>query len=504
MYLVGAGPGDAGLITVRGKQLIESCDVLVYDFLASPQISQWAGPGCELVYVGKRPNRHTIAQDAIADILIEGAQAGKAVVRLKGGDPYIFGRGGEEAQRLHAAKIPFEVVPGVTAALAAGAYAGIPVTHRAHSSAVTFLTGHEDPNRQELRLDFRKHAAAGGTFCIYMGVGQSERICRELKEGGLPGATPACAVEWASLPNQRVVEATLESLPQAIQEAAVHSPAVLFVGEVCRLRAQMDWFVPQAPLRGKRIVVTRARSQAGRLSGKLSSLGAEVLELPLIETRPMHEPADVAQVLREIGTYRYLIFTSRNGVAHFFELFLKSLKDLRLLGPKRIACVGTGTAEALRKFHLEADLMPDASTSAALADALLEEGDIENEKVLLITGNLNKDALAKKLEGKGRALVDSLQVYETRLADLAHSGVATDFRQNGADAITFTSASTVKSFARQAQHLQLAEGARVPKAFSIGPQTSAAMKEAGLPCTGEASAHTLEGMTELLLAQLGA
>lgn len=489
-------------MTVRGKQLIETCDVLVYDFLASPQISQWTRSDCERIYVGKRPKRHTIAQADIATLLVEAAQEGQSVVRLKGGDPYIFGRGGEEVQRLREAGVAFEVVPGVTAALAAGAYAGVALTHRDFSSALTFLTGHEDPEKHTLQVDFRKHAAAGGTFCIYMGVGQAARICREMVEGGLPESTPALAVEWATLPHQRTVEGTLGSLPERLEAMAVTSPAVLLIGEVCELAPQLHWYSSTAPLRGKRIVVTRAQAQAGRLSRKLGELGAQVLELPLIETRPVHEPADVDKVFREIGSYHWLLFTSRNGVQEFFRLFLERLKDLRLLGPKRIGVVGSGTAEAVRAFHLEVDVMPEKSTSAALANRLVREGDLENEKVLVVTGNLNRDTLRKTLESKGRAIVDTLQVYETRLTDLERSGSATDFRKNGADAITFTSASTVKSFARQAKHLQLDDGARVPKAFAIGPQTRAAMQEAGLPCAGEAAEHTLEGLTALLVEQL--
>ncbi len=500
---MGAGPGDVGLMTVRGKQLVETCDVLVYDFLVAAQIAHWTREGCELHYVGKRPKRHTIAQSEITALLIEAARAGKAVVRLKGGDPYIFGRGGEEVQRLQESGVAFEVVPGVTAALAAGAYAGVPLTHRDFSSALTFLTGHENPEKHTLQVDFRKHAGAGGTFCIYMGVGQAARICREMIEGGLAESTPAMAVEWATLPHQRRIEATLGTLPERLEAAAVTSPAVLIVGEVCQLASQLHWFESEAPLRGKRIVVTRAQAQSGRLSRKLGELGAQVLELPLIETRPMHEPADVEQVFREIGSYHWLLFTSRNGVQAFFRLFLERMKDLRLLGPKRIGVVGSGTAEVVRSFHLEVDVIAEKSTSASLASRLVRDGDLENEKVLVVTGNLNGDSLVKKLEGKGGAIVDTLQVYETKLADLERSGSATDFRKNGADAITFTSASTVKSFARQARHLQLDEGAQQPKAFAIGPQTRAAMDAAGLPCAGEAAEHTLDGLTELLLQQLG-
>jgi len=502
VYLLGAGPGDEDLITLRGRKLIETCDVLVFDYLACPTMRKWTKPGCEQIDVGKRPGRHAVEQERIQDILVEHAQQGKSVVRLKGGDPLLFGRGGEEAVRLREAGVPFEIVPGVTAALACAAYAGVPLTHRELSSSVCFLTGHEDVKKERMRVDFRKFAQTGDTLCIYMGMGHLAEIVSELLAGGLPGDTPAAIVQWATLPRQRSAYGELAQLPQLAEEAKLGAPAVVIVGTVAKMHPEVSWF-EQRPLFGKRVVVTRNQAQAGGLTAALKETGAEVLELPLIDVRLGFSDVAAEEILGGIATYEWIIFTSPNGVEGFFNAFYERYSDLRCLGPMRVACVGEGTARAVRAQRLEVDVIPDEATGKALGEKLTAEHSLENLNVLLVTGNRNSPELAHHLEGPGGAIVDTFEVYQTSLRDLSEDPAAEDFRQRGADALLFASSSAAESFAQQAANLQPGADARFPKAYSIGPRTSEAMRKAGIPIEAEAHTHTPDGLVQLLLEKLG-
>lgn len=501
VFLVGAGPGDPGLITVRARSLIESCDVLVYDYLANADLKTWIKPGCECIYVGKRPGRHSISQEKIEDILVEQASAGKLVVRLKGGDPFIFGRGGEEACRLRAAGIAFEVVPAVTAALGAAACAGIPLTHREHSSSVCFLTGHEDIERGDMHVDFAKFAQAGGTLCIYMGMGHISDITEKLIAGGLSPKTPVAVIEWATLPRQRSLRATLETVAEAKDKAGLKPPAIVIVGEVARYYDELNWF-EHRPLSGKRVAVTRAREQAGELRAKLESLGAEVLSLPLIDIieAESHETVDVYDGM---ANYDWVVFTSPNGARLFFKKFFEKFSDLRCIGGVRIACIGAATAREVERYHLAVDLIPETAVAENLADALLATETLDSRTVLVVTGNRNRDVLVRKLEDEGRAIVDILPVYRNEPTDLSDEPDAKSFREKGADAILFTSASTVENFVTQSGQLQLAKGARRPKAISMGPITSAAMKEKGVPVDAEAKEQTLDALVAAVLKKIG-
>ncbi len=498
VYLVGAGPGDPGLLTLRARDLIEQCDTLVYDHLVNARILGWAKSGCEKIYVGKEPARHLMPQEEITAVLVQHARQGKCVVRLKGGDPFVFGRGGEEASALAAAHIPFEIVPGVTAALAAAAYAGVPLTHRDLSSSVCLVTGHEDPEKTGSRVDFRTYGKTAGTLCIYMGMAQLDRIAAELIEGGMPPTRPAAVIQWATLPRQQSVTGTLGEIARLAREADLASPAIILIGDVVALGNDLAWFEGR-PLFGRRIAVTRTREQVGEMRRKLEDLGAEVLELPLIQVDYKVGVEATVDVFLELATYNWIVFTSPNGVRGFFQVFFKRFKDLRCLGPMRIACLGAATAAELTKLHLEVDVLPEKAVSEELGKAILAFESLDNLNILVVTGNRNRDALAKMLETEGGAIVDTYAVYETHETDLAEHPAARDFRERGADAVTFTSSSTVKSYVAQAKGLTLAEGAKVPLSACIGPITAQTLREAGRTVDIEAPEHSVDGLIRALV-----
>ena len=501
VYLVGAGPGDLGLVTLRARELIASADVVVYDYLVHPDLLAWCRPDCEKIYVGKRPHHHALPQAEIEALLVARARAGRVVVRLKGGDPFVFGRGGEEARRLAADGVPFAVVPGITAALAAGAYAGIPLTRRNTNSALVFLTGHEDPATHRPAVDWRRYGSLpDATLAIYMGMGHLRLILAELVAGGLPPDTPAAVVEWASLGRQRSVAGTAATLADLAAARQLDAPAVVLVGEVVRGHEAIDWF-ERRPLFGRRLIITRARDQAADWRRRLEDLGAEVLELPLVAIRPFADRETIEDVFAEIGHYDWLVFTSANGVRHFFDTFFKAFHDIRAVGAMRIACVGESTARAVRALHLEVELCPAEATAEALGAALVGTGSLDSAKVLVVTGNLNRDTLVKQLE-EGGTIVDRLQVYENVPADLAREPAADVFRERGADAVLFASASAVRAFAAQAKALQPGPGAKHPIAGSIGPATSEALRRAGLAVDFEAKTADLDGLIAALLGKL--
>jgi uroporphyrinogen III methyltransferase/synthase len=491
VYLIGAGPGDPGLVTVRARELIETADVLVYDYLANPKLLDWARPDAERIYVGKRSGLHSIVQDEIQEILVEHANKGQQVVRLKGGDPFVFGRGGEEIAELQADKIAYEIVPGVTAALAAAAYAGIPLSHRSHSSSITFLTGHEDPEKQSISIDFKQYGKTNGTLCLYMGLGQLPRILVELKAGGMSGEMPVGVIQWATLNRQRSVYGSVDSIGRDIESAGISTPAMIIIGEVVTKRAKTEWFEGR-PLMGKKIVVTRARDQAGQLTALLESSGAEVIELPFIEVQPDINPKLITEILAGIAIYEWIIFTSVNGVKAFFDIFYKAFDDIRCLGPMRIAAVGAATAREIESHHLKVDLIPEKANGDALVDTFIKDEGIESIQMLVVTGNQNSESLVQRLETEGGAIVDTLPLYKTSKTDLSEHPAAKRFRKEGADAVLFTSSSTVKSFIDQAASLRLEPDAKKPAFGSIGPVTTKTLKELGLPVGFESEHASLD------------
>ncbi|HYM09585.1 MAG TPA: uroporphyrinogen-III C-methyltransferase [Bryobacterales bacterium] len=479
--LIGAGPGDPGLVTVRGLECIRRADVILYDNLAAPALLRFAKPGAEKKYVGKKRAAHALTQEQINALLVEHARAGRRVVRLKGGDPFLFGRGGEEAEALAAAGVPFEVVPGVSSAMGAAAYAGIPLTHREHTSAVTFVTGHEVD-----KIDWTR-VGASETIVVFMGLVSFGEIARRLMEGGRPAATPAVAVRWATRPDQRTIAGTLGDLAGKIAAAGLKPPTLIIVGEVVRLREKINWF-ERLPLFGRTVVVTRAREQAGALGGRLRELGANVVEIPTIEIQPPADWKPLDAALMRLDAFDWLIFTSANGVRFFTQRLDASPRDLRGLRA-RLCAIGPATAAALAALHLKVDLVP-AEYVAESVVAAFEKIPLEGARILLPRAAAARDLIPKELEKRG-AQVTVVEAYRT----VAAQGVEwpEKFRP---DWIAFTSSSTVENFHALfgAERLQ---GVRVA---SIGPVTSATARRLGIEVAAEAQEHTVEGLAGALLA----
>ncbi|HYV58829.1 MAG TPA: uroporphyrinogen-III C-methyltransferase [Acidimicrobiia bacterium] len=480
VYLVGAGPGDPGLLTLRGAEVLRDADVVVYDRLVAPGLLDLAPTGAERVYAGKAPGRNELSQDEINDLLVERGRTGRAVVRLKGGDPFVFGRGGEEAEALAGAGVPFEVVPGITSAVGAPAYAGIPVTHRGASAHFTVVTGHEDPTKESTDVDWDALAQAGGTLVILMGAGRIAEIADRLVAGGLPSETPVAAVRNGTRSDQRTVRATLGT----VAGAGVQAPAAIVVGEVARL--DLAWFESR-PLFGRAVVVTRAREQASELRRRLEALGAEVVELPAITIEPL------AFDVPELDRYRWLVFTSANGVAAFFDRGLAPARlDARALAGLRVAAIGPGTTAALAERGVRADLVPERFVAEALLEAF-PPATAGDERVLLARAEHARDVLPAGLAERGYA-VDVLPVYRTVTAS-PDADALERVRRGDVDALTFTSSSTVTNLC------DLLGGAPAPQPLvvSIGPVTSKTAMERGLRVDVEAAEHTIDGLVDALL-----
>jgi uroporphyrinogen III methyltransferase / synthase len=502
VYLVGAGPGDLGLVTFRARELIGEADVLVYDYLVHPDIVDWCPERCELLYVGKKAGFHSLPQEEIEALLVERAKAGQKVVRLKGGDPYVFGRGGEEARALAAENVPFEVVPGVTASLAAGAYAGIPLTQRNTSSALVLVTGHEDPAKHELQVDWAKLGGLKNTtLAIYMGMGRMKDILAGLQAGGMAAGTPAAVVQWASLGRQRSLPGTVATLPALTAKAGLQAPAIIIVGEVVKHQQTVDWF-EQLALFGRKVVITRTRKGNSALRAKLEHLGAEVLELPLIKVVPDVDREVLVDIIAELGTYDWIVLTSANGVKIFFDHFLRAYDDIRALGLLRFAALGDATIQEIEKYRVRVECQPDVATADALADALIATDSLDSAKVVVVTGNLNRDSLVKRLENDAQAIVDILPLYKTELLDLSDSPAAHDYHTHGADAVLFASSSAAQAWGAHPELMQLAAGAKVPLIGSMGPQTSATLEELDLEVDFEADDPGLDQLVDALVREL--
>ncbi len=481
VYLVGAGPGDPGLLTARALELIATADVIVYDRLIPASALDGARPDARLIYAGKEGGGPSVTQDEIQQALLEHGAAGDSVVRLKGGDPFVFGRGGEEAEALREAGVQFEIVPGVTAGVAAAAYAGIPVTHRDAASAVAFVTGHEDPDKHESALDWEALARFPGTLVLYMGVGRLPAIARRLIEGGRPASQPAAVIERGTLPDQRVVTGTLESIADVAAREALRAPAILLFGPVAALRRNLAWFESR-PLAGVTVAVTRARAQASELAAKLRGLGAAVVEAPAIRIVPIDGPAP------EIERYDLVCLTSPNGVQALFDRVLRAGRDARAFAGARLAAIGPGTAAALAHRGLIADVVPERFVAEGLVEAL---ADVPVERALVARAAQARDVLPEALRDRG-AEVDVVALYETVAAPIgerAATAVA------AADYVTFTSSSTVRFFFDSAGEA-LSEGTRL---VSIGPVTSEALRERGREPDVEASRHDIDGLVQALV-----
>jgi len=517
VYLVGAGPGDPGLMTARGLELIAAADAILYDRLIPPTALEGARAGCELRYVGKRPGKSAMRQEQINDLLVELARAGRQVVRLKGGDPFVFGRGGEEAEALAAAGLRFEVVPGVTSGVAAPAYAGIPVTHRDAASAVAFVTGHEDPEKSskdsasmpnpsqsskdsasmpnpslhESTLDWEALARFPGTLVLYMGIANLASITRRLVAAGMEEQEPVAVVERGTLPGQQTVTGTLADIATKVAEAGVQAPAITVVGAVTGMRDALAWRERQ-PLHGRCVAVTRARAQASGLAARLRSLGAEVVEAPAIRIVPRPIEGELASHLESIGDNSLLCLTSPNGAELLFAALAATGRDARALGGLTVAAIGPGTAAALAAHGITADVVPERSVAEALVEAL---GDVpvEGRKVLVARAAEARDVLPEALRERG-AEVRVVALYDTvsePLSEEARAGL------RRSDYVTFTSSSTVTMLL---EALGPAEGLpERPRVVSIGPITSATARECGLRVHVEAERHDVEGLVSALL-----
>ena len=496
-FLVGAGPGDLGLITLRGKELLEGADVIVYDALVNPEMLGWARPEAEIIFAGKRAGEKTFSQDEINALLVEKAQPGKNVVRLKGGDPFVFGRGGEEAEALVAAGIDFEVVPGVTSAIAAPAYAGIPVTHRAQNSHVTFFTGHEDPAKSESAIDFDALAKLGGTQVMLMGMHKLAAITGEMLARGARQNLPVALIRHSTSGQQRTIVGTLENIAERATAAGFEAPAIAVFGDVVELRKKLSWF-EKRPLFGKRIVVTRARRQAGKLSARLRELGADVIELPTIRIEPPSDLREFAELVQDAHSYDWIVFTSVNGVDGFFEIFFKLYDDAREIGGARIAAIGPATAQRVKEFHLQVELQPAEFVAEEIIKEFEKAGGVENLRILIARAEKARDLLPKKLSGMG-AIVDEAFAYRTVPETHDVTGAQRRFSTEGADLITFTSSSTVENFL----DLKLPWPAGM-KVASIGPITSATARARGLSVDVEATRHDLAGLIEAIRKFYGA
>ena len=489
VWLVGAGPGDAGLLTLRGRQLLQEADVVVYDHLAGAAVLGMIPPGTRCLCVGKRAGRHSVPQEEINRLLVEEARAGHKVVRLKGGDPFLFGRGAEEMQQLLEAGIPCQVVPGVSSALAVPAYAGIPVTHRDWASSVHIITGHSKKDGLPA-MDWDALARLKGTLVFLMGVGHMEEICAQLQAHGKAASTPAAILQEGTTSRQRTVIATLDTLPQQARAAGIQAPAIIVVGEVCRLGEELSW-VEQRPLHRLRVLVTRPQERASRLSEPLRRLGAEVVEFPAIATRPL-PPEELAPVLSQLGDYTWLGFTSPAGVEGFFDLLAHQRMDVRTLAGKKLAVIGPGTAQTLEKWGLFADCMPEEYTARALGETLARTV-LPGERVLLPRAREGSPELPACLKEAGIPYRD-WPLYDTLPAGSEAAPVRRLLEEGGIDLLTFTSASCVRRFAQAMDGLDLSGCTAV----CIGEQTAQAARALGLRCLVAPQA-TMDAMVQTIL-----
>ncbi len=485
VYLVGAGPGDPGLMTRRSLELIAAAEAILYDRLIPAGALDGASEDCELIYVGKAPGDVAMAQEDINARLVQLGSAGRRVVRLKGGDPFVFGRGGEEAEALRAAGVAFEVVPGVTSGVAAPAYAGIPVTHRDAASAVAFVTGHEDPEKEESALDWEALARFPGTLVLYMGVKNLPRIAERLTAAGRDPADPAAVVAQGTLPGQRTATGTLADIAERVAAEGIRAPAITVIGPAAGLRETLAW-VERRPLHGRVVAVTRARAQASGLAGRLRLLGADVVETPAIRIEPRPVPDELAR----IADYGLVCLTSPNGASLLFDGLAAHGLDARAIAGATVAAIGPGTASALEEHGIRPDVVPPRSVAEALVEAL-ESVPVEGRRVMVARAAEARDVLPEALAARG-GLVDVVALYDTvaePLSQDARAGLA------AADYVTFTSSSTVRFLAEAAGGLP--EKARI---VSIGPVTSATVREHGSEVHVEAERHDIDGLVDALLA----
>ncbi|MFO7708763.1 MAG: uroporphyrinogen-III C-methyltransferase [Desulfobacterales bacterium] len=496
VYLVGAGPGDPGLMTIKGRECLAKADVVIYDYLASPALLKHAAPGAELIYVGKKGGDHTLPQEEINALIVRKAREVKVVARLKGGDPFVFGRGGEEAEVLVDAGIPFEVVPGVTSAVAAPAYAGIPLSHRRLTATIAFVTGHEDPTKQASNIDWPALARGIGTLVFFMGVKNLPHIVRELTSNGRPPQTPAALVRWGTTPAQVTVSGTLADIVSRVEKAGLTAPAVIVVGEVVGLRDKLKWF-ERRPLLGRRIVVTRSREQASDLVRALSELGAECLECPTIETVPADDTGPLDAAIAELALFDWIVFTSVNGVGFFFDRLFQLGRDVRALGRIRTAAIGPATADRLKSFGLSSDLIPETYVAESVIVAFRAH-DIRGKRILLPRAQEARPVLPASLSEMG-AIVREVAAYKTRQASADTDALIDQLVRRRIDLVTFTSSSTVRNFKALLPPDRAAALSAGLTAACIGPVTADTARQLGFAVGIVAPEHTIPGLCAAIL-----
>jgi len=503
VYLVGAGPGHPKLITVKGLEALQRCDCIVYDRLAGPHLLARAKPGTEMIYVGKRTDRHTMKQEDINQLLVDLALQGKTVVRLKGGDPTVFGRVGEEAQRLRDSDIPYEIIPGITSAIAVPAYAGIPVTHRDLASSFSVITGHESPDKLDEAIHWDQVTNATGTLVFLMGVSKIGYIAEQLMANGRPSQTPIALIRWGTRAEQETLVGTLADIAEQVERANFKPPAVIIVGEVVRQREQLAW-MESKPLFGLRVLVTRARTQAGELADRIEELGGEPYEYAVIETRMTNSEESGEQVLKALRlaeNYDWVMLTSVNGVDYFFRWLERSGTDIRRFHRARFAAVGPKTAEALAARGIRADVLPDVYTAEGLLDALAAEDGIKPGQIALLPrGDLARDLLPEELERRGATAV-AIDVYETVQTGAQDPYLLELLDDSRIHVVTFTSSSTVRGLLDALRRL----GAEDPVSLlnktiiaCIGPITAQTAEQCGLQVAVTAQASTIAGLVEAL------
>ena len=493
VYLVGAGPGDPGLLTLKAKECIEKGDVVVYDYLANRVFLGYARKDAELIYVGKEGGRHTMSQEKINELIVGKAKEGLKVVRLKGGDPFIFGRGGEEAQELVKAGIPFEIIPGVTSAIAVPAYAGIPLTHRDYTSTVAFITGHEDPTKETSHIEWDKLATGAGTLVFLMGVGNLAKIASSLMEHGRSPKTPVAVIRAGTVPEQRTVTGSLDKIAEIAKQGKIRPPAIIVVGDVVRLRQELNWF-EEKPLFGKRIVVTRAREQASEFLAVLNEFGAQCLEFPTIEVTPPASWEGLDKGIREVQGYHWVVFTSVNGVKYFFHRLETLGGDVRDLKGVKVAAIGPRTAEAVAARGIRTDLIPEEYRAEAVVEAFRKEG-IQGRRILLPRAWEAREVLPQELEKLG-ALVDVVEAYRTVKPEGGKADIRGMLERGDIHMVTFTSSSTVNNFLDMFQDEPVVEWMDKVAVACIGPVTAKRAEEKGLKVTLVAQEYTIPSLTQ--------
>ncbi|MDR4503674.1 MAG: uroporphyrinogen-III C-methyltransferase [Candidatus Scalindua sp.] len=495
VYLVGAGPGDPGLITVKGMSCIKKADVVVYDYLVSKSLLKNARHDAEIIYVGKQGNKHTMEQEDINQLLVDKANENKTVTRLKGGDPYVFGRGGEEGIVLREHNIPFEVVPGITAAIATPAYAGIPVTHRSYTSTFGLITGHEDPTKDHSEIDWEKLSTGIGTLTFYMGIKNLPNIVKQLTRYGRPRNTPAAVIRWGTTTSQKTVVGTLADIVEKAKD--IKPPAITIVGEVVKLRDQLNWFETR-PLFGKTIVVTRSRDQASEFSERLIDLGANVIEFPTISITGPEDFEPLDKEIRRLDSTAWIIFTSVNGVDSFFQRIFDLGRDVRDLKGVKICAIGPATTERIKGFHVKIDCQPPKYVAESVVDVLKKVDDLKGKHILMPRADIARSYLPEELQKLGADVADVI-AYKTVIADSEDGTVLEQLKDGTIDIVTFTSSSTVRNFVQIIGKDNFDKIKEKVQFASIGPITTETAEDMDITLYIKADEYTIPGLVTAIV-----